>query len=154
MQEYLYLQSFVPPHSGGVRAGFYQTIPQLNTLFNNPNEENRTEVEVTDPTHPLFGRRFALISVSSPLQGAGSAFVSYREYMVLRLPVASTTLALSRPVISTKLTPDAIQELMTIAEDCEALNALSAQRDLETLAARAATPDQRRTLVDPAGGTL
>ena len=48
---------------------------------------------MTDPTHPLFGRRFALISVSSPLQGAGSALVSYREYMVLRLPVASTTLA-------------------------------------------------------------
>jgi hypothetical protein len=74
--------------------------------------------------------------------------------MVLRLPVASTTLAVSRPVISTKLTPDAIQELMTIAEDCEALNALSAQRDLEPLAARAATPDQRRTRVDPPGGNV
>jgi hypothetical protein len=74
--------------------------------------------------------------------------------MVLRLPVASTTLAPSRPVISTKLTADAIKELLTIAEDCEALNALSAQRDLEALAARAATPDQRRTLVDPTGGTL
>ncbi len=71
--------------------------------------------------------------------------------MVLRLPVASTTLAPSRPVISTKLTADAIQEFMTIAEDCEALHALSAQRDLETLAARAATSDQRRTLVDPKG---
>jgi hypothetical protein len=81
-------------------------------------------------------------------------FVSYREYMVLRLPVTSTTLVPSRPVISTKLTPDAIQELLTIAEDCEVLNALSAQRDLETLATSAATPDQRRTLVDPAGGTL
>jgi hypothetical protein len=74
--------------------------------------------------------------------------------MVLRLPVASTTLALSRPVISTKLTADAIQELMTIAEDCEALNALSAQRDLEALAASAATPDHRRPLIDAAGGTL
>jgi len=102
----------------------------------------------------LFGRRFALISASAPLQGAGSAFVSYREYMVLRLPVASTTLASSRPVISTKLTLDAVKEFMTIAEDCEALNALSAQRDLETLTTRAATPDQRRTLVDPPGGTL
>ena len=50
---------------------------------------------------------------------SGSAFVSYREYMVLRLPVAATTLAPSRPVISTKLTPDAIKELLTIAEDCD-----------------------------------
>jgi hypothetical protein len=74
--------------------------------------------------------------------------------MVLRLPVAATTLAPSRPVISTKLTPDAIKEFLTIAEDCEALNALSAQRDLEALASRTATPDQRRTLDDPTGGTL
>ena len=134
-------------------ADVIRTIPQLNTLFNNPNEGDQTEIEVTDPTHPLYGRRFALISMSSPLHGPGSAFVSYREYMVLRLPVAATTLAPSRPVISTKLTPDAIRSL-TIAEDCEALNALSAQRDLEALAPRTATPDQRRTLDDPTGGTL
>src|SRR6266566_2126241 len=103
-----------------LHAGCCQTIPQLNTLFNNPNEENRTEIEVTDPTHPLFGRRFALISVSSPLHGQGSAFVSYREYMVLRLPVAATTLASSRPALSTKLTRDAVKELVMLAEDCEA----------------------------------
>src|SRR6266516_5638849 len=139
--------------SQALHAGCCQTIPQLNTLFNNPNEENRTEIEVTDPTHPLFGRRFALISVSSPLQGAGSAFVSYREYMVLRLPVASTTLALSRPVISTKLTYAAVKELLTIAEDCEALHALSAKPDLAASSTRTATSDQRRTLVDPRGGT-
>jgi hypothetical protein len=111
-------------------------------------------VEVTDPTHPLFGRRFSLISVSAPLQGAGFAFVSYREYMVLRLPVASTTLALSRPVISTKLTSDAIKELLTIAEDCEALHALSAKPDLAASNPRTPTPSHRRTLSNPAGGTL
>jgi hypothetical protein len=81
-------------------------------------------------------------------------FVAYREYMVLRLPVASTTLALSRPVVATKLTRDAIKELMTIAEDCEAPNDFSAQRDLEALADSSAAPDQRRTLDDPTGGTL
>ena len=80
--------------------------------------------------------------------------ISYREYMVLRLPVTSTTLAASRPVISTKLTYAAVKELLTIAEDCEALNALSAQPDLETSPPRLATADPRRTLVDPAGGTL
>jgi hypothetical protein len=74
--------------------------------------------------------------------------------MVLRLPVASTTLALSRPVISTKLTLDAIKELMTIAEDCEALHALSPKPNLEALAPRTAMPYQQRTLDHPAGGTL
>ena len=131
-----------------------QTIPQLTTLFNNPEEEHRTEIEVSDPTHPLFGRRFALISVSAPLQGPGSAFVSYREYMVLRLPVASTTLALSGPVISTKLTADALKELLTIAEEGLALHALSAKPDLEALVSRTPTPYHRRTLSNPTGGTL
>ena len=74
--------------------------------------------------------------------------------MTLRLPVTSTTLALSRPVISTKLSLDAIKELMTIAEDCEALNALSPKPNLEAPAPRTATPYQRRTLDHPAGGTL
>ncbi len=134
-----------------MRARWRRTIPQLNTLFNNPDEENRTEIEVTDPTHPLFGRHFPLISVSSPLHGPGFAFVFYREYMVLRLPVASTTLAPSRPVVSTKLTLDAVKELMTIAEDCEALNVLSPKPNLEAPASRTATPDQRRPLVDPKG---
>ena len=137
-----------------MRARWHRTIPQLNTLFNNPEEENRTEIEVTDPTHPLFGRRFALISVSSPLQGPGSAFVSYREYMVLRLPVASTTLALSRPVLSTKLTLSAVKELVTLAEDCEALNAHPSKPDLEEALPRATTPSHQRTLVNPAGGSL
>ena len=131
-----------------------RTIPQLNTLFQNPDEKDLTEIEVVDPTHPLFGRRFPVISVSSPLHGPGNVLVSYREHMVLRLPVTSTTLASSRPVISTKLTPDAIKELMTIAEDCEVLNALSPKRNLGALAPKATKPDQRRTLDDSAGGTL
>src|SRR5438067_6767072 len=129
------------------------TIPQLNTLFKNPDETDPTEIEVVDPTHPLFGRRFPLISVSSPLHGPGHVLVSHRGYMTLRLPVTSTTLASSRPVNSTKLTYAAVKALLTIAEDCAALNALSAQPDLEASSPRTAMSDQRRTLVDPAGGT-
>jgi hypothetical protein len=91
--------------------------------------------------------------VSSPLHGPGSALVSYREYMALRLPITSTTLASSRPVISTKLTYSAVKELMTIAEDCEALNALSPKPGLEASSTTTATSDQRRTHVDPPGGT-
>src|SRR2546423_13869499 len=130
-----------------------RTILQLTTLFKNPDETDPTEIEVVDPTHPLFGRRFPLISVSSPLHGPGHVLVSYRGYMTLRLPVTSTTLASSRPVLSIKLTHAAVKELVTIAEDCEVLNALSAKPDLERSSPRTATPDHHRTLVDPTGGT-
>jgi len=115
--------------------------PTHNTLFKNPDEENTTEIEVSDPMHPLFGRHFPLISVSAPLHGPGNVLVRYREYMALRVPVNSTTLALSRPVISTKLTHAAVKELVTIAEDCEALNALSSKPDLEASSSRTATSD-------------
>src|SRR5205807_5417518 len=101
----------------------------------------------------LFGHHFPLISVSSPLHGPGSVLVRYREYMTLRVPVSSTTLASSRPVISTKLTHAAVKELVTIAEDCEALNALSSKPDLEASSSRTAMSDHRRTLVDSPGGT-
>jgi hypothetical protein len=74
--------------------------------------------------------------------------------MVLRLPVAATTLASSRPALSTKLTRDAVKELVMLAEDCEALNVLPTQRDLAEALPRTATPNQRRTLDDPTGGTL
>ncbi|HEX3641676.1 MAG TPA: hypothetical protein VHV10_10325 [Ktedonobacteraceae bacterium] len=67
--------------------------------------------------------------------------------------MSSTTLASSRPVISTKLTHAAVKELVTIAEDCEVLNALSSKPDLEASSSRTATSDHRRTLVDSPGGT-
>ena len=104
-----------------MRVKCYQTTYQLNTPFKNPDEEGVTNIEVTDPRHPLFGRCFPLISISSPLHGAGQAFVAYRDFMVLRIPLASTTLAASRPPASVKFTFDAVTDLLRVAEDCEAL---------------------------------
>jgi hypothetical protein len=80
-----------------------------------------TEIEVVDPTHPLFGRRFPIVSVSSPLQGQGHVLVSYREYMTLRIPSSATNLALPRPEPHTKLTLEALTELISLAEQCEVL---------------------------------
>ncbi len=80
-----------------------------------------TEIEVVDPRHPLFGRRFPLLSASSPPDGGGHAFVRYRQTLTLRLPIAVTTLAPPRPTPQTTLTCDAVTELVTLAEGCEGL---------------------------------
>jgi len=45
--------------------------------------------------------------------------VGYRDAMVLCVPLASTTLAPSRPSSPTKLTYDAVKELLVVAEECE-----------------------------------
>jgi hypothetical protein len=62
-----------------------------------------------------------LLSRSTTPHGPGQVLVRYRHFMTLRLPLAATTLAPSRPNIPTKLTAEAVQALIRLAEDCEAL---------------------------------
>ncbi len=78
-----------------------------------------TEVEVTDPTHPLFQRRFKIFSVSSAPQSLGHVLVTYREYMTLRIPLCATNLVPPRPTSQTKLTLEAVSELISLAKQCE-----------------------------------
>jgi hypothetical protein len=71
--------------------------------------------------HPLFGRRFPLLSITSPPQGPSCILVVYREYMALRIPVLATNLASPRPITPTKLTWQALTDLISLAEQCEVL---------------------------------
>ena len=99
-----------------------RTIQQLNAPFKNPLEEDVTEIEVTDPTHPLFGRCFPVLSISTPQRDSGGhVIVSYREDMSLRIPFFSTNLAPYRPAGQTKLTLAALTDLISLAEQCEVL---------------------------------
>ena len=47
--------------------------------------------------------------------------VSYRDYMTLRISVFATNLVSPRPTTPTKLTLQAISELISLAEQCEVL---------------------------------
>ena len=99
----------------------YRTIHQLNTPINNPLVEKVTEVEVTDPTHPLFGRRFPVLSISSAPNAVGCAYVTYRDYMTLRIPRDATNLAPARSTLETKLTIAAVEQLVSVARECKVL---------------------------------
>ena len=98
---------------------FCRTTNQLDTPFQNPEEP--TVIEVTDPTHPLFGRHFRIISVTRPLHSPGHFYVHYREKMVLHIPVTATNLSLYRETIRTKLTSQAIEEFISLVNQCEVL---------------------------------
>ena len=97
------------------------TIHQLNTPLNNPLVEEVTEIEVTDPFHPLFGRRFPLLSVSSAPNAVGYVYVAYREYMTLRIPRDATNLAPARSILETKLTVAAVEQLVSVARECKVI---------------------------------
>lgn len=76
-------------------------------------------IEVTDPAHPLFGRRFALVSGRGPnASGGGHILVAFRDHILLRLPSAATSLASRTPGgMASKLTIEAMQELVTLTEN-------------------------------------
>lgn len=97
------------------------SIHDLDTPCKNPPLDETSEVEVIDPTHPLFGRRFPLVSASSTLTGPGYVWVAYRDYMRLRIPLSATNLAPSQPALQTKFTAQAIAELIALAYECEVL---------------------------------
>src|SRR4029453_7373218 len=95
--------------------------PQQSIPFQNPIRENVTEIEVTDPTHPLFGRRFLVLSIASAPAAVGHVFVAYRDHIVLRIPLLATNLASPRPSGQSKLTFAAVTELLAVAAECEVL---------------------------------
>jgi hypothetical protein len=88
--------------ASAIRGQSHQTRYQLNAPFQNPRHESTQEIEVTDPTHPLFGRRFMLLSVFAPLHSSGHVLVAYREHLVLSIPLLATNLAPPRPTRPTK----------------------------------------------------
>lgn len=72
--------------------------------------------------HPLFGRRFAVISISTPRGGgAGHVVVVYQGHMRLRIPLSATQLSLPKQYLGTKLTLESVTDLVTLATECEVL---------------------------------
>lgn len=80
-------------------------------------EDDRTElITITDPTHPLHGRSFALMSASSSAGSGRQILVVYRDGVLIRVPAAATSLlpsAADRP--SSKLSIEAVRDLIHFA---------------------------------------
>jgi hypothetical protein len=92
---------------------------------------------VTDPRHPLYGRRFPVVSISHPPQRPGQVVVAYRDFMRLRLPVQATNLATAATAaLRTKLTGAALRELPALLKECEG----SCPNDPEPSGADSPTP--------------
>jgi hypothetical protein len=75
---------------------------------------------VTDPTHPLYGRRFPVLSISHPPQRPGHVVVAYRGFMRLRIPVPATSLTADNGrLLRTTFTWAALLELLALLKECE-----------------------------------
>lgn len=79
------------------------------------------EIEVVDPTHPLYGRCFRLLSSEEMPLRSENILVNYRGVMALRIPLSATNLAFTQPARACKLTFASISDIITLAEHCEEL---------------------------------
>ena len=74
---------------------------------------------MTDPAHPLFGRRFHVVSISHPPQHPGHVIVAYRGFMRLRLPAQATSLTADNGhPLRTTFTRAAPLELLALTKEC------------------------------------
>jgi len=78
-------------------------------------------IEVVDPTHPLFGRRFPVHRICQSPHAQGFVEVLYRGHLRLRLPLDATDRAASPLALPrTKLTLEAIEQLVALVKECRA----------------------------------
>jgi len=92
----------------------------VDALVEDSREHLDEEVTVTDPFHPLAGRRFRVASRPLSMPGRLGEFVMvfYRPGVLLRIPAAA--LGETNTGQRTKLTGEAISELMSIAQSSDA----------------------------------
>lgn len=75
---------------------------------------------MTDPTHPLFGRRFRVLSISHRPGSAGHVVVAYRQQMRLRIPLPATNLCTGHTSLPrTKFTSEALLDFLRLVKECE-----------------------------------
>ena len=79
------------------------------------------QIEVTDPTHPLFGRKFVLASRRGPPQERSACvLVVYRDSILIKLPLGATNLRSGdAPAARTKLDAEAVRQLLAFVKECE-----------------------------------
>ena len=95
------------------------TSHHINAPFNKPLIE---EIEVTDPRHPLFGRRFEIRSISRQPGKPAQLLVRYKDHMQLRIPISVTSLAPNIVTTAyTKLSFSAVGELLAFVKESDAL---------------------------------
>jgi hypothetical protein len=102
---------------------------------------------VVDPSHPLFGREFPISYLTRhPTDGRRYVLAEFKDGLVLRIPVASTNFGyFKRDQVVTRLTLEAIEELLRAADECEALYVDGSTKGLAPAVSTAQGRDRKRS---------
>jgi hypothetical protein len=101
------------------------------------------EIEIIDPRHPLYGRRFRLVAVTNGARSVQLARVMYRPDIFLLLPISVTSLhPPATRIVPTKLCLEALEDLVRVAaerEECRSIPAMSGEPCRPSSAGRSRT---------------
>lgn len=119
--------------------------------FGTADESLPEEVQVLDPRHPLYGRSFQVLGRSRFCSGSSAPYyeVAYHKGVTLNVPVA-TTEPLSLPIAPTKLSVDALRDLLNVVGYKG--HEYSARRSLDDAAGDVKASDRRRHRRGSGGG--
>ena len=109
-----------------------------------------------DPSHPLFGREFPISYLTrQPTDGRRYVLAEFKDGLVLRIPVASTNFGyFKRDRVVTKLTLQAVEELLRAADECEALYVDGSTKGLAPAVSTAQKGDRKRVSHGSRGGDV
>jgi hypothetical protein len=94
-------------------------IDQLDTPLNDTRDTADEEVTVSDPGHPLYGRRFRVAARAHMPGSQGShVLVFYRDGIQLRIPTAAIESPKTGQAPRTRVTGAAVEELLSTARAC------------------------------------
>ena len=112
----MHLRSAAGETSATTRDAPRRRTRQLTTPVDNSLDDPLEIVTVHDPTHPLYGKRFLVASRPTRPDAQGTHLLVFlRDTVQLRLPLR-VTLPTSTEQAVTKLTPDAVAELVATAQ--------------------------------------
>lgn len=77
-------------------------------------------LEVTDPSHALYGKRFAIARIARGPEASAVVFVRYGDHFQLRVPIRATSLStLLEQAPRFKLTRCSVEDLLSLVKEYE-----------------------------------
>ena len=102
--------------SGWIHVQCYRTNPLSDAPIQNPKGEGPAEIEVIDPMHPLYGRKFEIAYISSRQSDNRFVSVIYCVDMYLNIPISVTQLSIPASRLDIKLTLESVTELISVVQ--------------------------------------
>ena len=80
-------------------------------------KNSSTEITITDPRHPLFGRSFRILSINNFYSNRKNIDAIYEEHVTFRIPISATNLENNSWGSSIKLTQSSVEDLVSLTKE-------------------------------------